>query len=145
MPEPLPVSAATVASSDVLQPHRSQIEDRERQVTQREAALNAADKRLSERVTELVALQSRLQALEAGRKTQEEANWTGLVKLYEGMRPHDAALIFNALDKQVLLEIIDRMKPAKAAPVIASMDAEKARQVTADLANKRTQTTTATN
>ena len=64
-------------------------------------------------------------------------NGPDLVKLYEGMRPRDAAVIFNGLDKPVLLEILGRMKPAKAAPVIASMQPENARQVTADLAAQR--------
>jgi flagellar motility protein MotE (MotC chaperone) len=124
---------------------RSQIEEREQRLTEREAALAATDKHLADRVTELLAIQSRLEGLEIERKAHEEANWTGLVKLYEGMRPRDAAAIFNALDKPVLLEIVDRMKPAKASPVIALMEPESARQITADLATKRTRSTTVTN
>ena len=124
---------------------RSAIEKREIQVTQREALLTAADQRLATRVAELASLQSSLQALQKGQKERDEANWGGLVKLYEGMRPHEAASIFNSLEKTVLLEILDRMKPAKAAPVIASMEPEKARQVTAELATRRTRITTATN
>jgi flagellar motility protein MotE (MotC chaperone) len=61
------------------------------------------------------------------------------------MRPRDAATIFNGLDKPVLLEILDRMKPAKASPVIALMEPESARQATADLAGKRARATTLTN
>jgi flagellar motility protein MotE (MotC chaperone) len=94
---------------------------------------------------ELQAIQTRLETLESERKVQEEANWAGLVKLYEGMRPRDAAVIFNALDKHVLLEILDRMKPAKAASVLALMDPEGARQITTDLAEKRTRSTTIAN
>jgi flagellar motility protein MotE (MotC chaperone) len=125
--------------------HRSQVEERELRVTQREATLAATDKRLAERIAELTAIESRLEALDSGLKERDNANWSGLVKLYEGMRPREAASIFNSLEKPVLLEILDRMKPAKAAPVIASMEAEKARQVTADLATKRTRSTTVTN
>jgi flagellar motility protein MotE (MotC chaperone) len=131
------------APSDVITQLPSQIEERERQVSQREAAVGAADKRLAERVAELVALQSRLQGLESALKQRDEANWAGMVKLYEGMHPRDAAAIFNDMDKPVLLEILDRMKPAKAAPVIAAMDVQKASQVTADLAARRTRSTTA--
>jgi flagellar motility protein MotE (MotC chaperone) len=61
------------------------------------------------------------------------------------MRPRDAALIFNGLDKSVLLEILSRMKPQKAAPVIALMQPESARQATADLAARHTASSTATN
>ena len=88
-------------------------------------------------------MQSHLQALVADYKDHDDAKWAGLVKLYEGMRPRDAAVIFNGLDKPVLLEILGRMKPAKAGPVIALMQPENARQVTADLAAQRGASTTA--
>jgi flagellar motility protein MotE (MotC chaperone) len=54
-------------------------------------------------------------------------------------------VIFNGLDKPVLLEILNRMKPAKAAPVIALMEPENARQVTADLAARRSASAPVTN
>lgn len=136
---------ASGAALEALRLRRSQIEERERQLVLREATVTAADKQLAERVAELLALQSRLQALETSLKERDEANWSGLVKLYEGMRPREAATIFNALEKGVLLEILDRMKPGKAGLVIASMEAEKARQATAELASKRTRSTTVTN
>ena len=151
--QPLPLQSleaaqatnAPVATPDTLKVRKSQIEEREQKLVEREATIAAADKHLSERVAELTALQARLQALESGLKERDEANWAGMVKTYEGMRPKDAASIFNALEKSVLLELLDRMKPAKATPVIAAMDPEKARQVTADLAAKRTRSTTVVN
>lgn len=135
--------AATAPSpSDMAALGRSPAEERESQAVAREAAMAAAEKRLSERVAELVAVQQRLQGLENSLKERDEANWTGLVKLYEGMKPREAAAIFNSLEKSVLIEILDRMKPVKASPILASMDAERARQVTADLATRRTVATT---
>ena len=77
-------------------------------------------------------LQKRLEALEAARKEREDASWRGLVKLYETMKPRDAATIFNDLDLPVLLPVLDRMKEAKAAPVLAAMQPERARLVTAN-------------
>jgi flagellar motility protein MotE (MotC chaperone) len=153
VPAPAPQALAapqTLApvEGDAGQPlklRRGQLEEREQLLTEREATLAAADKHLTERVGELQAIQTRLETLESGRKAQEEANWVGLVKLYEGMRPRDAAGIFNALDKPVLLEIVDRMKAAKAAAVLALMEPESARQITAELAAKRTRTTTVSN
>lgn len=145
LPASVPLIDAPVTPPDALKVRRSQIEERERKLVEREAVMAAADKRLSERVGELTALQTRLEALESGLKERDEANWAGLVKTYEGMRPKEAALIFNALDKVVLLEILDRMKPAKATPVIAAMDPERARQITADLSAKRTRSTTVAN
>jgi flagellar motility protein MotE (MotC chaperone) len=142
---PLAPAAAASDATQEVNLRRSQIEERERKLTEREAAVAAADKQLGERVSELVAIQARLEALEKERNDHNESNWAGLVKLYETMKPRDAAVIFNSLDKPVLLEILDRMKPAKASPILGLMEPESARQVTADLAAKRSHSTTLTN
>ena len=138
-----PASPAPVAPDplDLAALGRSPAEERESQVAAREAMIAAAEKRLGERLAELVAVQQRLQGIESGLKQRDEANWIGLVKLYEGMKPREAAAIFNSLEKPVLIEILDRMKPTKASPILATMDAERARQVTSDLAARRTATT----
>jgi flagellar motility protein MotE (MotC chaperone) len=100
--------------------------------------LTAAEQKLAERVAELQALQKKLEGLDTAQKQKEEAGWQGLVKLYEAMKPKEAATIFNELSMPVLLQVLDRMKDAKAAAVMASMNPEKARDVTADLAQMRT-------
>lgn len=146
-PPPQAAASATPAAHDDadITLHQSPVEAREQQVSLREAALAAAEKHLADRTNELLSIQSRLQALLSQYNDQNDAKWAALVKLYEGMRPRDAALIFNGLDKSVLLEILSRMKPQKAAPVIALMQPESARQATADLAARHTASTTATN
>ena len=53
------------------------------------------------------------------------------------MRPRDAATIFNDLESPVLLQVLDRMKEAKAAPILAAMTPERARAATAQLAQWR--------
>jgi len=120
-----------------LRNRRAQLDAREATLVSREAVLSAAEKRLAARVDQLTALQARLEDLEKARKERELANWNGLVKLYETMKPRDAAMIFNDLDKQVLLQVLDRMKESKAAPVLAAMQPDRARQITAALAQLR--------
>ena len=95
------------------------------------SVLAAAEQKLSARVAELQALQKKLEALDAARKEREDTSWQGLVKLYEAMKPRDAATIFNDLEMPVLLQVVDRMKEAKAAPVLAAMQPDKARDLTA--------------
>jgi flagellar motility protein MotE (MotC chaperone) len=114
-----------------------ELDAREAALGAREAVLAAAETRIGQRVTELGVLQKRLEALETARRGHDEANWSGLVKLYETMKPRDAAAIFNDLDMAVLLPVVDRMKETKAALVLAAMLPERARQVTAELARMR--------
>jgi flagellar motility protein MotE (MotC chaperone) len=136
--EPAPVSDSERTLLLELRQRRQELDTREQTLAAREAVLAAAERKLSARVDELQALQTRLEGIESARKSHEEANWRGLVKLYESMKPRDAALIFNELDMQVLLQVVDRMKEAKAAAVMAAMQPEKARQVTTELARMRT-------
>jgi flagellar motility protein MotE (MotC chaperone) len=122
-----------------LRQRRQELDNRDAAVAARESLLAAAEQKLAARVTELQALQTRLEALETARKQREDASWQGLVKLYEAMKPRDAAAIFNDLEMPVLLQVVDRMKEAKAAPVLAAMQPDKAREVTTKLAQMRTQ------
>lgn len=121
-----------------LRKRREELDGREAALRQRESVLAAAEARLTARLGQLDNLQKRLQALDQARRQRDEANWRGMVKLYESMKPRDAGAIFNDLDLPVLLPILDRMKAAKAAAILAAMQPERARLVTAELAQYRT-------
>lgn len=133
-----PVSDAERSLLQDLRARRTVLDARDAELKDREAVLAAAEKRLAARVDELGALQARLEALDATRRERDEANWRSLVKTYEAMRPRDAAAIFNELDQPVLIQVLDRMKEAKAAPVLAAMQPERARTATTELAKWRT-------
>jgi flagellar motility protein MotE (MotC chaperone) len=121
-----------------LRQRRQDLDARETGMTARESLLAAAEQKLSGRAAELQALQKKLEALEAARQEREDTSWQRLVKLYETMKPRDAATIFNELEMPVLLQVVDRMKEAKAAPVLAAMQPDKARDVTTQIAKLRT-------
>jgi flagellar motility protein MotE (MotC chaperone) len=141
-PEPDGVPA-TISDSErnlllELRQRRQDLDTREASLAARESMMVAAEQRLGARVAELQALQKTLEALDAARKQREDASWLGLVKVYEAMKPRDAATIFNDLDMPVLLQVVDRMKEAKVAPILAAMMPDKARDVTTQLAQMRT-------
>jgi|GEM_PF-929474 len=122
-----------------LRERRQQLESREQTVASRESVLAAAEQKLSARVAELQGLQKRLESLENARQLRDDASWQGLVRLYETMKPRDAATIFNDLQMPVLLQVLDRMKDSKAALILSAMNPDKARDVTTELAKLRTQ------
>jgi flagellar motility protein MotE (MotC chaperone) len=137
-----PLSAPPVSDSEraillALRQRRGQLDARESQVAAREALVAASAQRLQARLNELTALQDKLQALEDARHQREAANWSGLVKVYESMKPKDAAGIFDDLDMSVLLPVVDRMKEQKAAAIMAAMDPAKARALTTSIAQSR--------
>jgi flagellar motility protein MotE (MotC chaperone) len=136
-PPPDPVDQAERALLGRLRERRLEIDAREAAISAREAMLGAAERRLTARLEEMAALQARLEALERGRGEREEAGWRGLVKTYETMRPRDAATVFDDLEMPVLVQIVNRMREAKAAPVIGAMRPDRARSLTAELARLR--------
>jgi flagellar motility protein MotE (MotC chaperone) len=140
---PPPISDGERAVLLDLRQRRQELDTRDAALSVRESILAAAEQKLQARVEELGALQKKLQDLEAARQQREEAGWQGLVKVYETMKPRDAAVIFNDLQMTVLLPLVDRMKDSKAAPVLAAMNPDKAREVTTGLAQMRTHPATA--
>jgi flagellar motility protein MotE (MotC chaperone) len=135
---PPPVSDSEKAILQDLRQRRKEIESRETTVVTRESMLTAAEQKLGARVGEMQVLQRKLEGLDAAQKQKEDAGWQAMVKLYEAMKPKEAAAILDELPMPVLLPLMDRMKPAKAAAVMAAMTPEKARDVTSELAQMRT-------
>ncbi|MBY0331021.1 MAG: hypothetical protein K2X49_10150, partial [Acetobacteraceae bacterium] len=132
-----PTAAAERALLESLRARRLEIDRREQAVVEREVLQAAAERRLTERVEGLAALQARLEAVDQARGEREEAGWRQMVKLYEGMRPRDAAAIFDDLEMPVLVQILGRMGERKAAPVLGAMRPDRARLLTAELARHR--------
>ncbi|HET6606270.1 MAG TPA: hypothetical protein VFG62_06355 [Rhodopila sp.] len=133
-----PMSDSEKALLQQLRERHRELDARASAINQREAVLGAAEQKLDAKVGELKTLQKRLETLDTAQKQKEDAGWQSMVKLYEAMKPRDAAAIFNDLSMQVLLQVMDRMKDAKAAAVLAAMSPDKARDVTAALAQMRT-------
>ncbi|PWR19800.1 hypothetical protein DKG75_15180 [Zavarzinia compransoris] len=97
----------------------------------------AAEARIDKKLAEIKEAEARLAAATASRSAEDEAQIARLVKVYETMKPADAANIFNTLDFPVLIEVAGRMKEAKIAPVLAAMDPEAAKALTVALARRR--------
>lgn len=131
--------AQTKGEAEVLQNlkrRREELDAREREVVMREQLMNATEKRVGERLSELKELETKLNALLAQRDANEEAQMTALVKTYEAMKPADAARLFNRLDRRILVDVASRMKPAKIGAVMAAMDAVRAQELTVMLATR---------
>ncbi len=120
-----------------LSSRREQIERRGTGLDQREALLKAAEQRIEAKVQELKQLQGAMEALIRRYDDEEEARKKSLVKIFETMKPIEAARIFEQMDMPVLLGILERMKERNAAPVLAQMHPARAKQVTGELAKRR--------
>ncbi|MDE1148118.1 MAG: hypothetical protein PW843_16075 [Azospirillaceae bacterium] len=120
-----------------LAERREALDGRERDLDQREAMLQVATQRLDQKLAEMQALKKQLDGLVNQVNADQAAQLDSLVKIYEAMKPVDAARIFEAMDDKVLLNVISRMKEAKTAPVLAAMTPKRAEQVTTMLAERK--------
>ena len=130
-------SASEVEILQSLSKRREELDKREQQISQREALLKAAGGEVDRKIAELNKIRSELEDLLNKQKTAEDERINSLVKIYENMKPKDAANIFNTLEMDVLLPVIAKISERKASPILAAMDPEKARQVTIKLAEQR--------
>ncbi|BAE52304.1 MotE family protein [Paramagnetospirillum magneticum] len=120
-----------------LQERRGTLDVREKDIEKREALLKAAEDQIDRKVAEMKTLQNTIEGLLRQYNDQEDNKMRSLVKIYENMKPKEAAKIFEQLDMNILLEVVERMKEQRVAPIMAEMDPSKAKAVTAELAQRR--------
>ena len=116
---------------------RDQLDSRERAQDLRERLLEAAEARIDEKIAELKTIEETIRARLVQHDEEKEAAMRRLVKMYENMKPKDAARIFTELDMEILLDVAERMREVKMAPILAAMAAVRAKQVTVRLALRR--------
>jgi flagellar motility protein MotE (MotC chaperone) len=119
-----------------LSKRRKDLEAKEKEIVMREALLKAAQAELEQKTEELTKIKTDIEGLLKQQTDQENQRITSLVKIYEGMKAKDAARIFDSLEMDVLLQVMTRMSERKSAPILAAMDADRARNLTILLAEQ---------
>ncbi|MET1026246.1 MAG: hypothetical protein ABWY00_03695 [Dongiaceae bacterium] len=125
---------------DVLQQlakRRQELDQRARQLDEREALVKAAEQRMEQKMAELRALQATVEDLLKQRNAADEQQLASLVKIYENMKPKAAAQVFEEMDMDVLLDVVSRMNERKVAPILAQVSPTKAKELTYELAERR--------
>ena len=136
-PDPAqPISASERALLERLQARRQELEARAREIDIRENLLKSAEKRIEGRVEELKAVESRISTATEQKKEVEDARLKGLVTMYEGMKPRDAAKVFDRLEMPVLFEIASKIAPRKMSDILGLMSPEAAERLTVEMARR---------
>lgn len=130
----------TQAEIDLLQrlaDRRETLEAQEREMEMREGLLKAAEERIDKKIVELKQFQDTIEKLIKTHDEQQMAKIQSLVKIYENMKPKDAARIFEEMDMDTLLLVTEQMKERKLAPVMAKMNPVRATEITVELSRLR--------
>lgn len=135
----LPVETSRDILLERLGERRVVMEEREQDLRVREQLLEAAERRLEQRMGELSALEERVTSAVQSEEERVNEEIGRLVQLYSAMRAKDAALIFDGLDLGILVEVATAMNPRKMADILGNMEPDAARRLTIAMANPGSQ------
>jgi len=130
------VSPSERAILERLQSRRQELEARSREIEIRESLLKSAERRAEGRVEELKGIESRIATASQQKAEAEAARFKGIITMYEGMKPKDAAKVFDRLEMPVLFEIASQIAPRKMADILGSMSPEVAERLTVEMARR---------
>ena len=140
---PTPATGAPTADEDVspaemevlkqLSSRRESLDRRDKDLDTRETLIKVAEQRVDQKIKEMESLRQQLQSMVNQVSEAQAAQLDNLVKMYETMKPDDAARIFDTLEMPTLLGVVLRMKPKSTAPILAKMAPDKAKDLTVAL------------
>ena len=133
---PDPVSPSERAVLERLQSRRQELEARAREIDIRESLVKAAEKRIESRVQEMKAIESRISTATEQKSEADAARFKGIITMYEGMKPKDAAKVFDRLEMPVLIEIASQIAPRKMADILGLMSTDAAERLTVELTRR---------
>jgi hypothetical protein len=113
-------------------PATSGTSEKERQLAEREAALNVKEQELNRLSAKLDA---RMREFEAARKSMETTlstrkkadgeRYKKMLKLYKALRPEEAAGLIDKLDEEIAMELLNQMDTKTAAKLIPFLEKKR--------------------
>jgi flagellar motility protein MotE (MotC chaperone) len=82
------------------------------------------------------AVESRISTATEQKTETDTARFKGIITMYEGMKPKDAAKVFDRLEMSVLYEIASQIAPRKMSDILGLMQPESAERLTVELARR---------
>jgi len=135
--DPLSLTHEEIKVLESLSQRRDEIDQREATIKTREQVLSTMEDKIAKKLEDLKKLKGDIQSLVKSHDDAEKAKLTNLVKIYEGMKPKEAAPIMAQLPLGVLLDVLTQMKPSKVSAIMANMDPAVASAITTELARQQ--------
>ncbi len=117
---------------------RGELDQREESMSTQLALLAAAEAKLDAKIKVMTSLKGDVQNLLTQANGREATEVDRLVKVYEGMKPKDAAARMAILDDAVRLPIAAKMKERALSAIIGQMPTTDAKKLTESLARRFT-------
>lgn len=112
-----------------LSKRREKLDQYEHELSEKESLLNTTEEKLEGKMADLKNMQDKVNGLLKQLDAKSSLRVKSLAKIYENMKPQEAAKIFDELEMPILLEVMHNMKEIKVAPIIAQMNPSRAKEV----------------
>jgi flagellar motility protein MotE (MotC chaperone) len=119
-----------------FQARETQIISREAEIEKREQALKIADRQLDNKLVQLEAAEEDLRRTLTMADTAAESDIDRLTKVYESMKPKQAAALFEEMDAEFAAGFLGRMRPEAAAGILAGLSPQAAHMFSVVLASR---------
>ena len=113
---------------------RELIDKKEQELNNRELMLESFEKSISGKISHLKSIKKDIEQLLKKYDTINDERNQQFVRIYSAMKPRNAARVFDSLDVGILKNIVLYMKDATFASIASYMDAEKVKELMAELA-----------
>lgn len=121
---------------ETLAKRESMLDDKEKSLQDRMAALSLAEQEIRENLKALEEAEAELTATMALAEGASENDLSKLTTVYENMKPKAAAPLFEAMAPEFAAGFLARMRPDAAALILANLDAERAYTISVILAGR---------
>ena len=119
--EPKAAEGAKATKLDPAKAQAQQFKELEARIQQQREALAAEEKRLLELKAAIDDLGKRHEGAVKERDGKDAEKVQRLARLYEAMKPKDAAVVLEKMDRALALEILAAMKDGKASKVLSAI------------------------
>jgi flagellar motility protein MotE (MotC chaperone) len=141
-PEPLlALKAEDVPLLKSLRERQMQLDEHDKQLADREAALRLVQQQIEDKLTSLAMLRKEMSDLLQEKAAFEEKRFEHLVKVYEVMKPEEVSSLFERLNEDTAARLLYQMKEKKAGQILASISPQVAAKLSERLATQRQQET----
>jgi hypothetical protein len=130
------MSPAELRVLQSLGTRRGQLDQREKDLDVQLQLIAAAEAKLDGKIKSLNGLKGQVQSLLGQADAQQQAENDRLIRVYEAMKPKDAAARFSLLEDSVRLPIASKMKEKTLSAILAQMSPPDAKALTERLANR---------
>jgi len=121
---------------EAFKAREDRIERQEAELRDRLQALKIADREIDQKLADLKAAEDRLRETIKVAESASKNDLDRLTKVYESMKPKQAAALFEQMDPNFAAGFLGRMRPEAAALIMAGLSPEAAHSFSVVLAGR---------